>query len=133
NIEMIGRTNAAHKNAAFITGDEYSNLGNIFKNNLKGYPFKILRDPDPGRMLFERSDNFAFAQKGIPAHTIMSSNDLDWCYHKPCDEVTSIDIGHMTAVIKAIGAGMRSIVAGSDTPSRIDPRRLPDPVDPGAY
>jgi hypothetical protein len=130
NIEMIGRTNAAKKGAAFITGAEYSDFEQIFKKNLKGYPFRILRDPDLNQMLFARSDNFSFAEKGVPAHTIMSSNDQDRCYHKPCDDVKSIDIDHMTAVIKAITVGMRSMISGEDTPSRIDRRRLPDSVVP---
>jgi hypothetical protein len=130
NIEMIGRTNGAKKGAAFITGAEYSNFEEIFKKNLKGYPFKILRDPFPNQLLFARSDNFSFAEKEIPAHTIMSSNDMDRCYHQPCDDVKTIDIDHMTSVIRAIAVGMRSMIAGTDTPSRIDRRRLPDSVVP---
>jgi len=122
NIEMIGGTNVGGKNSLFITGTEYSDFEKIFKRELKEE--KISVKSEPGRDLFKRSDNYSFALKGIPAHTVMCSDDYDPCYHKACDEVGRIDIQNMTRIIKAIAKGSESIISGKDTPMRINPDDL---------
>lgn len=119
NIEMIGITSVG-RNAFYFTGAGYSNLQDIFKKNLgKGY--KIRREPDYSKELFSRSDNFPFAQKGIPAHTIMASDDDDACYHQSCDDVKRIDLENMTSLIRAIALGSVTIISGVDSPTRIRP------------
>ena len=120
NIEMIGHTTIPGKAAVFITGASYSNFSKIFKKNIDKESLKVVDEPPAEEQLFLRSDNYPFALKGIPAHTIMSSDDADECYHKPCDELSRIDIGNMTVIIKEIARGCSSIIAGRDTPSRID-------------
>jgi len=118
NIEMIGKTNAAGKNSFIITGARYSSFEQILKTNLKNNAVQI--HPDSGKNnLFQRSDNFPFAEKGIPAHTIMCSDDNDPCYHQPCDDVKGIDIENMVRVIKAVAVGTSTIISGEDTPTRI--------------
>ncbi|HEY2720993.1 MAG TPA: M28 family peptidase [Chitinophagaceae bacterium] len=123
NIEMIGRTNIAGTNSFFLTGAEYSNLENIMRTNLRSSSVKLRSDPGTGH-LFQRSDNFPFALKGVPAHTVMCSDDEDGCYHKPCDEAVRIDVHNMTTVVKAIALSSLSIVSGNDTPRRINPNDL---------
>ncbi len=119
NIEMIGITNIAGKDAMMLTGSGYSSLHRILKNNLKDEKVKILEQGADPHLLFTRSDNFTFANKGIPAHTIMSSNDDEPCYHKPCDDVKRIDIGNMTRFIRAIATSATTLISGKDTPTRI--------------
>ena len=119
NIEMIGRHGAAGANSFFITGEYKSNLAAHLRRKLKGHSVKIKREPGEEKGLFMRSDNFPFAQKGVPAHTLMSSDDDDGCYHQTCDEAGRIDVDHMTEVIKAIITGCQSLVEGTFTPSRI--------------
>ncbi|MFN2458383.1 MAG: M28 family peptidase [Chitinophagaceae bacterium] len=119
NIEMIGRKNIAGKNAFIITGAQFSNLENIIRKNLKRTKIRVYSERDHRKMLFQRSDNYLFAREGIPAHTIMSSDDDDECYHQPCDEVERIDIQNMTEIIKAIAIACRTLINGRDTPSRI--------------
>lgn len=115
NIEMIGRSDAAGKKSVFITGAGESDFTSIFKRNTKGH-IKISREPGAEKNLFERSDNYPFALQGIPAHTIMSSDDDDSCYHKDCDEIDRIDVKNMTAIIRGIAAGSRTLIDGTDTP-----------------
>ncbi|MBB1285304.1 M28 family peptidase [Flavisolibacter sp. BT320] len=122
NMEMIGITSIG-KNAFYVTGAGYSNLQEIFKKNL-GKTYKIRREPDYSKELFGRSDNYPFAQKGIPAHTIMASDDDDACYHQSCDDVKRIDIENMTRLIRAIAQGSATIISGADTPTRINPHRI---------
>lgn len=119
NLEMLGRHEKRNLNTFFITGSDYSNLARIMRKNLSGSAVKIVREPSTDKKLFERSDNYPFAEKGVPAHSIMSSDDDDACYHQPCDKVQRLDIKNMTNVVRAIAQGVESIVNGSEAPSRI--------------
>ncbi len=123
NIEMIGKISKFGQNAAFITGFEKSDLGEILNQNVEGKKFRFEPDPYPSQNLFYRSDNARFAQMGIPAHTVSSVQiDKDRYYHSVNDEVSTLDIVNMTAVIQGIAFGVSSIVSGQDTPSRIKDR-----------
>jgi len=117
NIEMIGRSR--YPNSFFITGSQYSDLSMIMKKSLGNQNIRISDEPDPAMNLFLRSDNFTFAQKGIPAHSIIASDDSDDCYHKTCDDVSRIDIASLTDIIRVIPQAVRTIVKGSATPKRI--------------
>jgi Zn-dependent M28 family amino/carboxypeptidase len=118
NIEMIGIPQYG-KNSVFITGSDRSTLPSILEKQLASTPVKVKMGPSEEKELFKRSDNFPFVEKGIPAHTIMSSDDDDKCYHQPCDEVKRIDIPHLTMITKAIAVATKTLISGEDTPSRI--------------
>lgn len=118
NIEMIGVPQFGSNNI-FITGTQYSSLPTLLSKNMKHNNIKIKREPDLKKRLFQRSDNFPFALAGVPAHTIMSSDDNDPCYHKPCDEVKRINISHLTKIIKAIALASESLINGKETPTRV--------------
>lgn len=120
NIEMVGKASKFGRKGAFITGYRRSNLGKILQANAKGTGFTFHPDPYKRFNLFQRSDNYALARHGIPAHTI-SSVDIanDKHYHKLSDEVETLDIENLTDMIKAVALGVRSIVAGKDTPTRV--------------
>ena len=45
----------------------------------------VVADPRPAQHFFERSDNIAFAERGIPAHTLSTFN-LHADYHQPSDD-----------------------------------------------
>ncbi|HEV7329939.1 MAG TPA: M28 family peptidase [Flavisolibacter sp.] len=122
NIEMIGIPSVG-KNAFFLTGANYSNLQSILRKNLDKV-YKIRREPSYEKQLFSRSDNYPFARKGIPAHTIMASDDEDTCYHQTCDDVRRVSIGNMTNLIRAIALGSATLINGIDTPTRINPERI---------
>jgi Zn-dependent M28 family amino/carboxypeptidase len=119
NIEMIGRTNRTGKNGFIVTGSQYSDLADILKNNLKGEKVKVRNEGTDVTGLYSRSDNYSFAKKGIPAHSIMCSDDKEDCYHKPCDDAKWIDTKNMTRVIQAIAKGCTTLISGGDTPRRI--------------
>lgn len=119
NLEMLGSTSAVGKKSFFITGAHTSTFATIFKKNLKRSDISIKPEPDEEKQLFKRSDNYSFFLKGIPAHTIMSSDDGDECYHKACDEIKRIDVLNMTELVKAVATGSQSIIDGMDTPVAI--------------
>ena len=125
NIEMIGTDSKWGKNSAYITGYEKTNMGEILQKNLEGSQFKFYPDPYPKENLFYRSDNATLARLGVPAHTISTSKmDSEKFYHTQEDELETLDLDNMTEIIKAIAISSTSIVAGKDTPSRVDARQL---------
>jgi hypothetical protein len=117
NMDMVGAPDFG-KNKFTITGADYSNLKKIFKKNLEHLPYKIIKEPS-GKNLFHRSDNLPFAALGIPAHTIMTSDDSYKCYHRTCDDINKIDFENLGGIVKAIVNGISTIVSGEETPSRI--------------
>ena len=120
NIEMIGKASKFGTNSAFITGYERSDFGPILQKSLKGTKFTFYPDPYPEQNLFFRSDNATLARLGVPAHTISTDQiDIDKLYHTVKDEFSSLDVGNITATIKAIALSSRGIVSGKDTPTRV--------------
>jgi hypothetical protein len=120
NIEMIGTESKWGKNSAFITGFEKTNMSEILQANLKGTSFQFYPDPYKEADLFYRSDNATLAKMGVPAHTISTAKmDDEPHYHKPSDEVKTLDLGNMVQIIKAIAESSKTIVNGKDTPTRV--------------
>ncbi|QDA58667.1 M20/M25/M40 family metallo-hydrolase [Hymenobacter jejuensis] len=125
NIEMIGKVAKFGPNTAFITGYERSDFGKLLQQNLQGTPFRFEPDPYPEQNLFYRSDNATLARLGVPAHTISTDQiPTDKLYHSVDDEVESLDLANMTAVITAIARSATGIVAGQQTPQRIAPESV---------
>ena len=121
NIEMIGKPSKWGLRHAFITGFERSDFGAILQKNVKESGFTFMPDPYPDQNLFYRSDNATLARLGVPAHSISTDQiDSDELYHSVDDEFETTDLANITSTIQAIAAGARTIVEGTDTPSRID-------------
>ncbi|MCX5760978.1 MAG: M20/M25/M40 family metallo-hydrolase [Gemmatimonadetes bacterium] len=108
-IEMIGRPDslAGGPGKAWLTGYERSNMGEQLAQ--AGIP--IVPDKRPDQHFFERSDNIAFARKGIVAHTLSSYN-LHTDYHQPTDDVKGIDLEHMATVVNAAARAVRLLADG---------------------
>ncbi|HJW16289.1 MAG TPA: M20/M25/M40 family metallo-hydrolase, partial [Flavisolibacter sp.] len=120
NIEMIGTDSKWGKNSAYITGYEKTNMGEILQKNLKGTSFSFYPDPYTDQNLFYRSDNATLARLGVPAHTISTSKmDNEPNYHQLSDEVKTLDMENMAAIIESIAASSKSIISGVDTPTRV--------------
>ena len=124
NIEMIGR--AEFKNSKpFVTGHDRSNLLNILNRNYRFLAGKdaqkefFATDPYIEERLFQRSDHYPFALKGVPAHSIQLTSSEDEFYHHPNDEAHTLDFGIMKKVSRAIAIGTTGLVTGIDTPTRI--------------
>ena len=120
NIEMIGKEAKFGPNTAFITGYDKSDFGKLLQASLVGSKFRFEPDPYPEQNLFYRSDNATLARLGVPAHTISTDQiPTDGLYHSVNDEVESLDLTNMSAVIQAIAQSASGIVAGRQTPTRI--------------
>lgn len=120
NIEMIGTESKWGKASAYITGYEKTNMGEILQAALQGSQFTFHPDPYPQQQLFYRSDNATLAQLGVPAHTISTAKmEGEPNYHKPSDEVGTLDLENMALIIKAIAESSKTIVSGKETPTRV--------------
>jgi Zn-dependent M28 family amino/carboxypeptidase len=125
NIEMIGTESKWGKNSAYITGYDKTNMGEILQKNLVGSSFRFYADPYTEQNLFYRSDNATLARLGVAAHTISTSKmDSEPNYHKASDHIETLDLENMNEIIKAIALSAQSIVAGKDTPTRVDITQL---------
>ena len=121
NIEMIGKESPFGPKTAWLTGFDRSTFGKIIQKNLSSSEYKLYPDPYKDFRLFFRSDNASLARLGVPAHTFSTSPmDKDLDYHQLSDEVETLDVKIITETIKAISVGIKSIVNGDDTPTRVD-------------
>ena len=121
NIEMIGTESKWGMNSAYITGFDKSDFGKILQQNLAGTDFHFEPDPYPKQNLFYRSDNATLAALGVPAHTISTSKmDEEKFYHTQEDEIETLNLANMTAIIKAIALSSKGIIKGTETPSRVE-------------
>jgi hypothetical protein len=108
-IEMIGRPDpeAGGFGRAWLTGYERTTMG----DQLSAAGSPIIPDPRPDENFFFRSDNVAFARLGIPAHTLSSyGGHAD--YHRPSDEVGTVDFQHMAVLIEAALEAVRFLADG---------------------
>ena len=120
NIEMIGKESPFGPKTAWLTGFKRSTFGEIIQKNLSSSEYRLYPDPYKDFRLFFRSDNASLARLGVPAHTFSTSPmDKDLDYHQLSDEVETLDVKIITDTIKAISVGIKSIVSGDDTPSRV--------------
>lgn len=125
NIEMIGTSSTEGTNTAWITGFDKSDFGPLLQKAVEGTKFKFYADPYPDQNLFYRSDNATLARLGVPAHSISTTQiDIDPYYHQATDEVSTIDLEHMTNTIKALAAAAVRMISGEDTPTRVDPANV---------
>lgn len=132
NMDMLGVPISRKNNFPFMTGSELSDLREIINKTLYesdpgtyGKTF-FRRDRFPGERLFIRSDNFWFAKKGIPAHTIIATHPRDQYYHSLNDEPATLDYELLARIIRALAIGTGRIIDGSKTPDRINPLNIKD-------
>lgn len=94
-----------------MTGFERSNFG----PELQARGALVGPDPYPEQNFFERSDNFALAQRGIVAHTVSGWATIP-TYHTPEDTIANINFDFMTQAIQSLVAPLSAVAEGDFTP-----------------
>lgn len=120
NFEMVATESQFGKNALFITGDEFSDLDELFnKNAVNG--LKIYPDPYASEHLFYRSDNVSFVKKKIIAHSI-STADMSKIkhYHQVNDDVSVVDFDNLTQIINNFSKTLDKLSPKNFTPKYND-------------
>ncbi|WP_426275446.1 M28 family peptidase [Chryseobacterium sp. S-02] len=109
NFEMVATESAFGKNALFMTGDEFSDLDELFNQNAAN-GLKVNPDPYAAQQLFYRSDNVSFVKKKIIAHSF-STVDMTKAshYHNESDDVNVVDFDNMTQIINNFGKTLKKL------------------------
>ncbi|MCE3283690.1 MAG: peptidase [Chitinophagaceae bacterium] len=119
NFEMLGKPHEENRvNTCMITGTKKKDLPKFLKWKAaeKGV---VLRDDDfIGHQLYERSDHYPFARKGVLAYTIMNFSPDDRTYHQPSDELETLDLANMCVVLQAFIPAIAELVNGMYTPGK---------------
>jgi Zn-dependent M28 family amino/carboxypeptidase len=118
NLEQVGRTDASNgpqMGVGYLTGFQYSDLGQILNQAAEGVGFRIAGDLPAKENLFNRSDNFPLAQAGIPDGTIYVAADFP-DYHRVSDEWQKVDYENMAKLDKAIALGLLRLASDAAPP-----------------
>jgi hypothetical protein len=94
------------KTIATVIGMERTTAEPEIAKACEAFGLKAVVDPVPEQNLYERSDNYNFAKKGIPAidfapGTKAFDAELMKYYHQPADEVNSLDFDYLTKYFRA--------------------------------
>ncbi|GAA4163250.1 M28 family metallopeptidase [Chryseobacterium ginsenosidimutans] len=116
NFEMVATESAFGKNALFMTGDEVSDLDELFNKNAAN-GLKINADPYSSEQLFYRSDNVSFVKKKIIAHSF-STVDMTKAthYHNESDDVHVVDFDNLTQIINNFGKTLEKLTPNNFAP-----------------
>jgi Zn-dependent M28 family amino/carboxypeptidase len=117
NIEMIGRPEEGAAEKMWGTGWTRSSLGPQLAAGAKRAGIEVFHREDVSEMLYARSDNYSFVQKGVIAHSF-SAGSLHQDYHQLTDEFTRLNIPHMTRIIQGLFAGSLPLARGELTPTK---------------
>lgn len=116
NIEMIGRPEEGARNKTWMTGWTESNLGSLVNTGSRRVGVETFEHPQFSAQLYRASDNWAFVQKGVVAHSF-SAGSLHQDYHQVTDEWQKLDLPHMTQIIRGLFAGTLPIANGDAKPA----------------
>ena len=114
NFEMTGIPMLNRPYITYITGHERSNMATVFNTENKDLVVTGKLDQAAAFKLFMRSDNYPFYQEfNVPSHTFSTFDFTNFDhYHKVGDEVSLVNINHMTQVIDALMPGIFKVVNG---------------------
>jgi Zn-dependent M28 family amino/carboxypeptidase len=108
NLEHVGRTDSsegAQLSRVSMTGFDYSDLSVILKQAAGMTGIELYKHEKFSNPFFRRSDNYAFAEKGVPAHSLSVAFDFP-DYHGVGDHWEKIDYANMEKVVRMIALGL---------------------------
>jgi hypothetical protein len=118
NLELMGRTDTGDGqliSSAGVTGFDYSSLGTTLKNAGSLTEIQVFKHPVNSDAFFSRSDNVAFADNGIPAHTISVGYTYP-DYHGLGDHWEKIDYANMAGVARMCAVAILMVANSPEEP-----------------
>jgi hypothetical protein len=118
NLEQVGRTDSTvgkQISNATLTGYDYSDVTKFLGEAGRRIGVTIYLDKEGSDAYFERSDNAALAEQGVPAHTLCVAFDYP-DYHGLADEWQKIDYANMAKVDRAVALGLLNIANSARAP-----------------
>ena len=119
NLEQVGRTDSnegTQISNASVTGFDYSDVTEYLHAAGELTGIKVYKHPHNDAAYFAASDNLAFAQAGVPAHTLCVAYEYP-DYHAVGDEWQKIDYSNMAKVDRAVALGVLMLAASDQAPS----------------
>ena len=118
NLEQVGRTDSSEgpqiANAS-LTGFDYSDVGTILEAAGKLTGIKVYKHEQNSDAFFDRSDNQALADQGVPAHTLCTAFVYP-DYHGVGDNWEKIDYANMEKVDRMVALGLVMIANNTEAP-----------------
>jgi hypothetical protein len=118
NLEQVGRTDvdgASRVGIVNVTGYDYTTLPAELKKAGEAFDIQVLKDEKNSDPFFARSDNQAFADAGVPAHT-MSVGYMFPDYHGVGDEWPKIDYENMARVDRTVALAILRVADSTVAP-----------------
>lgn len=112
NYEMTGVPMSTQPFLTYLTGYDTSNMGEVFNQAFNKRLVTGKLEQAAKFNLYQRSDNYPFAQEfGIPAQTFSTFDFTNFNhYHKPGDQASLVDAKNMAAVVDATMPGLVNII-----------------------
>ena len=109
------------KTVATVIGLERTSAESNIAKACEAFGLKAGRDPVPEQNLYERSDNYNFAKKGVPAIDFATGvksfdEEIQKYYHKPADEVATLDFEYLVKYYRAFVYANQLIANDAKTP-----------------
>ncbi len=122
NLEQVGRTDELDSgktvkriNSLSATGYDYSDVTGYLIRAGKQLGTHVYKDDQASDAYFRQSDNAAFADSGVPAHSVTVAFDYA-DYHGLGDEWQKIDYNNMARVDRAIALAALNIANAVNAP-----------------
>ena len=118
NLEQMGRTDdvtGPRVGIVNVTGFDFTTLTGDLKKAGGEFGIQVLKDEESSDPFFARSDNQAFADAGVPSHTL-SVGYVFPDYHQPGDEWPKIDYENMAKVDRAVALAVYRVADNTAVP-----------------
>jgi hypothetical protein len=118
NLEQVGRTDdntGPRVGILNATGFDYTDMTGVLAQAGREFGIQLLKDEQSSDAFFARSDNQAFADAGVPSHTL-SVGYVFPDYHQPGDEWPKLDYENMAKVDRTVALGIYRIADTVDPP-----------------
>jgi hypothetical protein len=118
NLEQMGRTDdntGPRIGVLNATGFDYTNLPPALAKAGDEFGIKVVKDEQSSDSFFARSDNQAFADAGVPSHTL-SVGYVFPDYHQAGDEWSKLDYENMAKVDCTVALGVFRIADDVEAP-----------------
>jgi hypothetical protein len=118
NLEQLGRIDdvtGPRAGLINVTGFDYTSLTGTLQKAGEAYGIRIVKDDQASDAFYGRSDNQAFADAGVPAHTLSVGYEFS-DYHQPGDEWLKLDYDNLAKVSRTIALSVLRIADSPDAP-----------------
>ena len=118
NLEQLGRTDDTEGPRLLqfnLTGFDYTDIAAFLSKAGEETGIRVVKDEKNSDSFFDRSDNAAFAEAGVPS-TTLSVSYIFPDYHRPGDEWPKLDYDNMAKVDDAVALGVFRIADSAEAP-----------------